>query len=197
MRKNGFFAMLTRMRHIARWGLMRNNVRENLSEHSFDTAVTAHALALIGQEYFGATVDPARVAAAALFHDATEILTGDLPTPVKYHNHTIQSAYQQIERGAADRLIAMLPDRLRPHYRVLLTPSEDDAQLRRYIKAADKLTAHTKCLQELESGNREFLHAAQQTLQAVHAMQLPEAEHYIAHFLPAFSLSLDRLQEEE
>ena len=113
MRKNGFFAMMTRMRNIARWGLMRNSIQENLAEHSFDTAVTAHALALIGREHFGRQVDPGKVAAAALFHDAPEIITGDLPTPVKYNNPEICSAYKSIEHAAADSLLRMLPEELR------------------------------------------------------------------------------------
>ncbi len=197
MRKNGFFAMMTRMRNIARWGLMRNSIQENLAEHSFDTAVVAHALALIGRERFGDTVDPGRVAAAALFHDAPEIVTGDLPTPVKYNNPEICSAYKSIEHAAADSLLRMLPPDLRPHYRMILRMEEDEPGTYRYIKAADKISAYIKCVQELRGGNDEFRRAAAQTREAIRRMDFPAAEAFLAEFGPAFSLSLDELQEED
>ncbi len=197
MRKNGFFAMMTRMRNIARWGLMRNSIQENLAEHSFDTAVTAHALALIGREHFGRQVDPGKVAAAALFHDAPEIITGDLPTPVKYNNPEICSAYKSIEHAAADSLLRMLPEELRPHYRLLMTMEEQDPETYRYIKAADKISAYIKCVEELRSGNDEFRRAAEQTRKAIRALELPEADLYMEQFAPAFALNLDELQEEQ
>lgn len=197
MRKNGFFAMMTRMRNIARWGLMRNSIQENLAEHSFDTAVVAHALALIGRERFGDPVDPGRVAAAALFHDAPEIVTGDLPTPVKYNNPEICSAYKSIEHAAADSLLRMLPEDLRPHYRMILRMEEDEPETYRYIKAADKISAYIKCVQELRGGNDEFRRAAVQTREAIRRMDFPAAEAFLAEFGPAFSLSLDELQEED
>lgn len=197
MRKNGFFAMMTRMRNIARWGLMRNSIQENLAEHSFDTAVTAHALALIGREHFGRQVDPGKVAAAALFHDAPEIITGDLPTPVKYNNPEICSAYKSIEHAAADSLLRMLPESLRPHYRLLMTMEEQDPETYRYIKAADKISAYIKCVEELRSGNDEFCRAAEQTRKAIRALELPEADLYMEQFAPAFALNLDELQEEQ
>lgn len=197
MRKNGFFAMMTRMRNITRWGLMRNSIRENLTEHSFDTAVIAHALAVIGKEQFGKDIDPGKIAAAALFHDAPEIITGDLPTPVKYNNPEICSAYKSIEHSAADTLLRMLPDGLRPHYQVLFDFETDDPAQYRYIKAADKISAYVKCVQELKSGNDEFRRAAEQTSTAIENMHLPEADYYMEQFAPAFSLSLDELQEEE
>lgn len=197
MRKNGFFAMLTRMRNITRWGLMRNNIRENLTEHSFDTAVTAHALAMIGRERFGKTVDPGQIAAVALFHDASEIITGDLPTPVKYNNPAIRTAYRSIERAASDSLLQMLPDELCPGYRVLFDFETDDPELYRYVKAADKISAYIKCVEELRGGNDEFRRAAAQTREAITAMQMPEVDYYMEQFAPAFSLSLDELQEED
>lgn len=197
MRKNGFFAMMTRMRNIARWGLMRNSIQENLAEHSFDTAVVAHALALIGRERFGDPVDPGHVAAAALFHDAPEIVTGDLPTPVKYNNPEICSAYKSIEHAAADSLLRMLPGDLRPHYRMILRMEEDEPETYRYIKAADKISAYIKCVQELRGGNDEFRRAAVQTREAIRRMDFPAAEAFLAEFGPAFSLSLDELQEED
>lgn len=197
MRKNGFFAMMTRMRNIARWGLMRNSIQENLAEHSFDTAVTAHALALIGKEQFGRDIDLGKIAAAALFHDAPEIITGDLPTPVKYNNPEICTAYKSIEHAAADSLLRMLPENLRPHYRLLMTMEEDDPETYRYVKAADKISAYIKCVEELRSGNDEFRRAAVQTRQAIREMHFPEADYYMEQFAPAFALNLDELQEEE
>ena len=197
MRKNGFFAMMTRMRNITRWGLMRNNITENLTEHSYDTAVTAHALAVIGKEKFGKDIDPGQIAAVALFHDASEIITGDLPTPVKYNNPAIQTAYKSIEQAAADSLLQMLPGELRPSYKVLFDFETDDPELYRYVKAADKISAYIKCVEELRGGNDEFRRAAIQTREAIAKMAMPEADYYMEQFAPAFSLSLDDLQEEE
>lgn len=197
MRKNGFFAMMTRMRNITRWGLMRNNITENLTEHSYDTAVTAHALAVIGREKFGKDIDPGQIAAVALFHDASEIITGDLPTPVKYNNPAIQTAYKSIEQAAADSLLQMLPGELRPSYKVLFDFETDDPELYRYVKAADKISAYIKCVEELRGGNDEFRRAAVQTREAIAKMKMPEADYYMEQFAPAFSLSLDELQEED
>ena len=197
MRKNGFFAMMTRMRNITRWGLMRNNITENLTEHSYDTAVTAHALAVIGKEKFGKDIDPGQIAAVALFHDASEIITGDLPTPVKYNNPAIQTAYKSIEQAAADSLLQMLPGELRPSYKVLFDFETDDPELYRYVKAADKISAYIKCVEELRGGNDEFRRAAIQTQEAIAKMAMPEADYYMEQFAPAFSLSLDELQEED
>ena len=197
MRKNGFFAMMTRMRNITRWGLMRNNITENLTEHSYDTAVTAHALAVIGKEKFGKDIDPGQIAAVALFHDASEIITGDLPTPVKYNNPAIRSAYKSIEQAAADSLLQMLPGELRPSYKILFDFETDDPELYRYVKAADKISAYIKCVEELRGGNDEFRRAAIQTREAIAKMAMPEADYYMEQFAPAFSLSLDDLQEED
>ena len=197
MRKNGFFAMMTRMRNITRWGLMRNNIRENLTEHSYDTAVTAHALAVIGKEKVGKDSDPGQIAAVALFHDASEIITGDLPTPVKYNNPVIRSAYKSIEQAAADSLLQMLPGELRPSYKILFDFETDDPELYRYVKAADKSSADIKCVEELRGGNDEFRRAAIQTREAIAKMAMPEADYYMEQFAPAFSLSLDELQEED
>lgn len=196
MKQNGFYAMLGRMKHISRWGLMRNTMRESLSEHSFDAAVIAHALALIGNAYYGRDIDPDKVAAAALFHDAPEILTGDLPTPVKYHNPEIRTAFRSVEHGAAERLLQMLPDELQSAYRRLLTTESAEPQLYAYIKAADKITAYLKCVEELKSGNREFEKAAQQLRRAIAELRLPEADHFMAQFAESYGLTLDELQEE-
>ena len=197
MRKNGFFAMMTRMRNITRWGLMRNNITENLTEHSYDTAVTAHALAVIGKEKFGKDIDPGQIAAVALFHDASEIITGDLPTPVKYNNPAIRSAYKSIAQAAADSLLQMLPGELRPSYKILFDFETDNPELYRYVKAADKISAYIKCVEELRGGNDEFRRAAIQTREAIAKMAMPEADYYMEQFAPAFSLSLDELQEED
>ncbi len=187
-----FFAYISRMKYIGRWGLMRNTVQENIQEHSHMVAVLAHALAVIRREEFGGTVDPGQVAAVALYHDAAEIFTGDLPTPVKYANPSIQTAYKAVEADAASRLAAMLPQKLRPAFSSLL--EETDPEVLALVKAADKLSAHLKCLEELKAGNREFQSAAQQTLAALKSYQLPELDYFLEHFLPAFSLTLDELQ---
>ena len=189
---HSFFAYIARMRYIGRWGLMRNTVQENIQEHSHMVAVLAHALAVIRRDKFGGTVDPGHVAAVALYHDATEIFTGDLPTPVKYANPDIQAAYKAIEQNAADRLTATLPEELRPSFAGLLT--ETDPQVTDLVKAADKLSAYLKCLEELKAGNLEFQSAANQTLEALNEYDLPELTYFMEHFLPAFQLTLDELE---
>lgn len=189
---HSFFAYIARMRYIGRWGLMRNTVQENIQEHSHMVAVLAHALAVIRRDKFGGTVDPGHVAAVALYHDATEIFTGDLPTPVKYANPDIQAAYKAIEQNAADRLTATLPQELRPSFACLL--SETDPQVTDLVKTADKLSAYLKCLEELKAGNLEFQSAASQTLEVLEAYRLPELTYFMEHFLPAFQLTLDELE---
>ena len=189
---HSFFAYIARMRYIGRWGLMRNTVQENIQEHSHMVAVLAHALAVIRRDKFGGTVDPGHVAAVALYHDATEIFTGDLPTPVKYANPDIQAAYKAIEQNAADRLTATLPEELRPSFAGLL--SETDPEVTLLVKAADKLSAYLKCLEELKAGNLEFQSAANQTLEALESYDLPELTYFMEHFLPAFQLTLDELE---
>lgn len=188
-----FFAFISRMRYISRWGLMRNSVQENIQEHSHMVAVLAHALALIRRDVFGGDCDPGEAAVAALYHDAPEIFTGDLPTPVKYYNPEIRAAYQEVEAVSAAKLLSMLPEALRPAYRPYLR-EEYDPELHRLVKAADKLSAHLKCVEEVKAGNHEFAAAACQTLEAVKAMGLPEVDYFIEHFLPGFGLTLDELQ---
>lgn len=190
---NEFYALMGRMRYITRWGLMRNTFSENISEHSHQVAVLAHALALIRRDILNLpTPNPDRCAVAALYHDASEILTGDLPTPIKYYNPRIKDAYKQVERVAGNRLLDMLPPALRDSYAHLVL--EDEEEVLPFVKAADKLSAHIKCVEEVKAGNNEFRQAAGQTLEAVKAMGLPEAEYFIKHFLPAFGLTLDELQ---
>ena len=188
-----FFALLGRMRYIDRWGLMRNTQVENIQEHSHMVAVLAHALAVIGRERFGSAVDPGQAAIAGLYHDASEILTGDLPTPVKYDNPAIKEAYKAVERVAADKLLSLLPQELRgeftPYVREELEPG-----LLSIVKAADKLSAHIKCLEEVKAGNNEFTLASEQTRKALEQMDLPALDYFMEHFLPAFELTLDELQ---
>jgi len=189
---NEFYALMGRMRYITRWGLMRNTFSENISEHSHMTAVLAHALALIRRDILQLpTPDPDRCAVAALYHDASEILTGDLPTPIKYYNPDIKEAYKQVERIAGNRLLDMLPAQLRSSYEHLVL--EDQADVLPFVKAADKLCAHIKCLEEQKAGNTEFDTAAKQTWEAMKAMDRPELDWFLDHCLGAFALNLDQL----
>lgn len=192
MKEYRFFALLSRMRYITRWGLMRNTFSENIQEHSHQVAVLAHALALIRRDILGKEADPERCATAALFHDASEILTGDLPTPIKYYNPDIKQAYKQVERISGDKLLQMLPEELRESYAPLV--HEDDLSVLDIVKAADKLSAHIKCIEELKAGNLEFESAANQTRQALEAMHLPELDWFMAHCLAPFTKNLDELE---
>ena len=187
-----FFPMIARMRYISRWGLMRNTDPENVQEHSHMVAVLAHALAVIENERFSGQTDPGVVAVAALYHDASEILTGDMPTPIKYYNPAIREAYRQVERVAEEKLLAMLPDELRPTYSAALSPAAPEIQ--QLVKAADKLSAYIKCLEELKAGNTEFKQAAEQTRYALDDMELPELDYFLENFLPSFKLTLDELE---
>ena len=186
-----FFALISRMRYIDRWALMRNTTRENIQEHSHMVAVLAHALALIQNRYYGGTVDPGQVALAALYHDATEIITGDMPTPIKYYNPELRSAYQQVEQVAADKLLAMLPDELAEDYRPLL--KDEDPEIHALVKAADRLSAYIKCVEELKAGNLDFKKAGEQIMDTLRANPLPALQYFIEHFLPSFELTLDEL----
>lgn len=189
---NEFYALMGRMRYITRWGLMRNTFSENISEHSHQVAVFAHALALIRRDILKLPApDPSRCATAALYHDASEILTGDLPTPIKYYNPDIKDAYKQVERIAGNRLLDMLPPELRSSYEHLVL--EDDEEVLPFVKAADKLSAHIKCLEEQKAGNTEFDTAARQTWDAMKAMNRPELDWFLEHCLGAFVLNLDQL----
>ncbi len=190
--RSHFFAYVSRMRFIQRWALMRNTAPENVQEHSHQAAVLAHALAVIRNEKFGGHVDPGAVAAAALYHDASEILTGDMPTPIKYDNPAIQSAYKHVEAVAEQKLLNMLPLELRKAYAPVLT--DVDPEVERLVKAADKLSAHIKCVEELKAGNAEFREAAAQTRRALEAFGLPEVEYFLETFLESFSLTLDELK---
>ena len=190
--KSHFFAYISRMRFIQRWALMRNTAPENVQEHSHQVAILAHALAVLRNEYFGGQVDAGAVAVAALYHDASEILTGDMPTPIKYYNPDIRDAYKQVEAIACRKLTGMLPQRLQDIYADLLTPA--DPEVEELVKAADKLSAHIKCLEEQKAGNDEFRAAAHQTRQALEKMHLPEVDLFLRDFLPSFRLTLDELK---
>lgn len=191
MEEYQFYALLSRMRYITRWGLMRNTFSENIQEHSHMVAVLAHALALIRRDILGLPADPERCATAALFHDASEILTGDLPTPIKYYNPQIKAAYKQVEQVSGDKLLEMLPETLRPSYAPLI--HESDETVNPIVKAADKLSAHIKCIEELKGGNLEFESAAKQTRQALEEMHLPELDWFMENCLSPFGKNLDQL----
>lgn len=189
---NEFYAFLGRMRYITRWGLMRNTFSENIQEHSHQVAVLAHALALIRRDILHLpTPEPDRCAVAALYHDASEILTGDLPTPIKYYNPSIKDAYKQVERVAGNRLLDMLPPALRESYEHLIL--EDDKELEPFVKGADKLSAYIKCVEEQKAGNTEFDSAAAVTMEALKAMHREEMDWFLENCLPPFSLNLDQL----
>ena len=190
MRYN-FFALLSRMKYITRWALMRNTRPENLCEHTQDVAVLAHGLALLQNRRFGGTVDVGKCVLLALYHDAPEILTGDLPTPVKYYNPAIRDAYRHVEDVSANKLLSMLPEDIRPDYQALFFPGEDLAEERRIVKAADKLSALIKCVEEQGQGNREFEQARRSTEAAVRSIHLPAVDCFLEEFLPAFELTLD------
>lgn len=186
-----FFAMIDRMKYIDRWALMRNSKNENISEHSHQVAVLAHALALIGNKEFGKDYDAARTALLALYHDASEVITGDMPTPVKYFNDEIRTAYKDIEKTAATRLLDMLPKSYRADYEALFIAQESDKALWKLVKAADKLSALIKCIEEARAGNREFEKALAAQRQLIDEIDMPEVQFFKENFLPAFELTLD------
>lgn len=187
-----FFALLSRMKYIHRWALMRNTKEENLAEHSLETAYIAHALALIRNRRFKGNIDPEKAAVFALYHDTAEILTGDLPTPVKYDNPTIKNAYRQIEKSAQSKLLSLLPEDLRNFYQDYVTEAMPE-DIRKIVKAADKLSAVVKCMEEEKAGNKEFISAKKALLETLRKMELPEVSVFMEEFLPSFSLNLDEL----
>ena len=187
-----FFAYISRMRYIGRWSLMRNSLPENIQEHSHMVAVFAHALGVIRRDVFGIPCDPDEAAAVALFHDSSEILTGDLPTPIKYHSEDIRDAYKQVEALACRKLLDTLPEALRPAYEELLVGGTQE-RLHDLVKAADKLSAYVKCIEERKAGNKEFLSAEAQTRRILEESPLPEVTYFLEHFIPAFEKNLDEL----
>ena len=186
-----FFAMVNRMKYIDRWALMPNANKENIAEHSHRVAVIAHALALIGNREFGKNYNPERAALLALYHDTTEVITGDMPTPVKYYNDEIKSVYEDIEKTAGDRLLKMLPDDYKQDYVPLFHKSDEDKQLWKLVKAADKISALVKCIEENRMGNREFDIALKSQEQKIADIDIPEVKFFSEHFLKSYYLTLD------
>lgn len=189
-----FYAMLSRMRYINRWGLMNNTKEENISEHSHEVAILAHALVTISNTRFGTNLDADRAAVMAMFHDASEIITGDMPTPIKYYDDEIKNAYKKIEQVSEGRLLSMLPEDLRSAYEPLIDSSKAQADLEPFVKAADKLSALIKCICELRMGNNEFESAKRSISAALDEMKLPALEVFMKECLPAFELTLDELE---
>ena len=186
-----FFAMVNRMKYIDRWALMPNTQKENIAEHSHSVAVIAHALALIGKREFGKDYDENRVAVLALFHDTTEVITGDMPTPVKYYNDEIKSVYKKIESVAGQRLLSMLPDEYKADYEPMFEHSDEDRELWLLVKAADKISALIKCIEENRMGNREFDIALKAQEQKIADIDIPEVKFFSEHFLKSYYLTLD------
>ncbi|MCC6764722.1 MAG: 5'-deoxynucleotidase [Deltaproteobacteria bacterium] len=190
-----FFAYLARMRFVKRWGLMRNTHVESLQEHSLQVAMLAHALAVIRNTRFGGSVRPERAATLALYHDAAEVITGDVVAPIKHFNPEIRAAHGVIEKVANERLKSMLPAELAPSFTALLFPAEADAAEWALVKAADKLTAYLKCLEEIRAGNDDFRKAAQVLERDVRALVAPEVRYFLDTFAPSFSMTLDELNQ--
>lgn len=186
-----FFAMYSRMKYINRWALMKNTRSENLSEHSADVAAIAHAIAVLKNLRFGGKVNAERAAVLGLYHDMPEIITGDMPTPVKYHSKTLHNAFLEVEVEACSRLLSMLPEDMKKEYSPFFFKAEGDEYLWKIVKAADKISALIKCIEEEKAGNREFSKALESTKKAIQKMQLPEADAFLEDFIEAFSLSLD------
>ena len=189
--ENGFFAMVSRMKYINRWALMRNTQSENISQHSNDVAAIAHALCVLGNVRLGKSYNAEMAAFLGLYHDMPEIITGDMPTPVKYHSEEMKKAYLDVENMASEKLLSMLPEDIRDCYESAFFKKEEDAQLWKLVKAADKLSALIKCIEEQKAGNTEFGKALESTERSVRAMELPEADMFLEEFIPAFYLSLD------
>ncbi len=187
-----FFAFLSRMKHITRWGLMRNTSTENIQEHSLPVSMLAHALAVIRNTCFDGNINPDRVAVLAVYHDSNETLTGDLPTPIKYYNPSIEKAYKDLEDVSKNKLLSMLPNALKPEYQSILFFNEASAE-GKIVKAADRLSAYIKCLEEEKAGNTEFKKAAASILQKIKDMKMPEVDYFMEHFIPGFKLTLDEL----
>ena len=189
---NHFFAYMARMKYIKRWGLMKNTQEENIQEHSLQVAMIAHALAVIKNTLFGGCVDENRIAVIAMYHEASEVLTGDLPTPIKYYNADIKDSYKKIEAVAEEQIFSMLPQELQPAYQPYLL-QEIDGDERRIVKAADKICAYLKCVEETSAGNKEFEIAKKTLLASVTENAAPETIYFMEHFVPSFSLTLDEM----
>lgn len=187
-----FFAFLSRMKHITRWGLMRNTNTENIQEHSLQVSMIAHGLAVIKNTFFGGNVNPDRVAVLAIYHDSNETLTGDMPTPIKYYNPAIQKAYKDLENVSRTKLLSMLPEELAGVYHDILF-FDDSSEEGKLVKAADRISAYIKCIEEEKAGNTEFMKAAEATLRKIQDMNMPEVSYFMERFMPGFRLTLDEL----
>lgn len=192
--ENGFFAMVSRMKYINRWSLMRNEHSENLCEHSFEVAVIAHALAVIGNKRFGKNLSGERAAFLGLYHDTPETLTGDMPTPVKYYSDEVRNAYKTVEENACRSLVEMLPEDFRDDFSAAFIPEAKDDELWKLVKAADKISALIKCVEEKKAGNSEFVKAAEGIRESIEKIGLPEVKVFIEEFLPAYEMTLDELR---
>lgn len=188
-----FYAFLSRMKYINRWALMRNTSEENLSQHSHEVAAVAYVLCVIGNRRYGKNYNSERAALLGLYHDMPEIITGDLPTPVKYFNPEIKEAYKKVEAVASEKLLGTLPEDLKADFLFLFDEQENDRELWKIVKAADKLSALIKCIEERKAGNMEFAKAELSTMESLKKMNMPEAEDFIKEFLPGYELTLDQL----
>ncbi len=191
--KSHFFAYMSKMKFIKRWAIMRNIQDENIQEHSLQTAMIAHALAIIKNKFYGGDLNPERIALLAVYHEASEVITGDLPTPIKYYNSKIRDEYKKIEEIANDSLLKMLPVELQPDYEVLIKSQESEKENHKIVKAADRLCAYIKCLEELKMGNDGFSKAKETIEKDLKNLCLPEVDYFIDTFLSSFSLTLDEL----
>lgn len=191
MKDNHFFAMMSRMKYINRWGLMRNTFNENICEHSLEVAMIAHALGVINNVFFYGHINAERLALMGMYHDSTEIITGDMPTPIKYYSPQIRDAYKDVEVIAKEQLLSGLPEAMREIYSSILADSEQEKELWRYVKAADKISAYIKCIEEQHMGNRDFEKAGESIRQIIDDMHMPEADYFMVNFLPAYMLTLD------
>lgn len=194
MKKSNFFAFISRMKYINRWGLMRNIKEENVSEHSLEVAVIAHALAIIQKKRLDKDINPEKTALYAIYHDSSEIFTGDLPTPVKYYNSTIKKAYKDVEHSASQRLLNLLPADFYEEFESILIPKEKESEIWKTIKAADKISAYIKCVEEEKSGNKEFIKAKQSILNEINNMSRPDVNIFMEEFIDGYNLTLDEME---
>lgn len=195
MKDNHFYAMLSRMKYINRWGLMRNTRNENLCEHSLEVAYIAHALGIINNEIYGGDINAERLAILGMYHDVTEIITGDMPTPVKYYSPLIRNAYKEVENVAQDQMLSGLSENIRERYAGLLLETEEEKELWVYVKAADKISAYIKCLEEKKTGNMDFVDAEQTIFNAINDMKLKEADFFMKEYISAYMLTIDESGE--
>jgi 5'-deoxynucleotidase len=189
-----FFAFLSRMKYINRWGLMRNTCTENIQEHSLQVAIVAHGLAVIRNTYFNGEVNPERVAILAMFHDCNEIITGDMPTPIKYYNPQISKIYKDIEDISKEKIISMLPEEMADEYYSLFFKNPDDVDCWKLVKAADRISAYIKCIEEVKAGNSEFRKAGETILKTIRELDMEEVNYFMDKFIPSFNLSLDEIE---